>query len=429
MKNLRRGGRAATAVAGSAVLLLATACSDNGDDAAADGDVELVIETFGNFGYEALIEEFEEETGYSVEHIVYGEQPDAAEALEQNLAAGSGAGDVVALEEAHITTMLAQVDQFVDLAEYGADEREDQYISWVWEKGVSPDGKLFGLGTDIGGMAMCYRHDLLEEAGLPHERDEVSELWGDSWEDYLAAGQEFRDADLDEAWLDDVGQIYTIITRQGGSAIYVDEDDELIFEDNPLVREAYDFAVELAEEDLSAGLDIWSDDWSAGIQSGAFATMPCPSWMLGLIEDYAGDDGHGLWDVADVPGPGGNWGGSHLAVTEQSEFPEQAAELAMYLTSVEGHLSAWEEASTLPSSPEALEDPAVTDFTREYFNDAPSGEIFGSGAMDLEPYYMGPGHIAIHDGIGDFIDDMQRGEMDPEEAWEAMVDEAERAVR
>jgi phospholipid/cholesterol/gamma-HCH transport system substrate-binding protein len=43
MRKFRRGGRAATAVAGSAVLLLATACGEKGDDPGADGDVELVI--------------------------------------------------------------------------------------------------------------------------------------------------------------------------------------------------------------------------------------------------------------------------------------------------------------------------------------------------------------------------------------------------
>lgn len=414
------------AIAGSAAVLAASGC---GGDAQTDGEVELVLETFGTFGYDAVIEEFEQETGHTVDHRVYGEQPDFAEALEQNIAAGSGAGDVVALEEAHIVGMLEQADAFVDLNDHGAGDMEGQFLDWKWELGQTTDGQLVGLGTDVGSLAICYRWDLFEEAGLPTDRDEVSELWPE-WDDYLAVGQEFRDADTDESFVADIGEVYTAITRQSGGDIYFAEaDDELIVADNPVVRDAFDFSVELVEEDLSAGLDTFSDDWTAAIQAGTFATMPCPSWMLGQIEDSAGGDGEGLWDVADVPGDGGNWGGSWLAVPEQSENPEAAAELAMFLSGPEGQLNAWEEASNLPSNLEVLESDEVQGYVREYFNDAPTGEIFGSIAADLQPYYMGPDHVAVHDSATNPIDELQRNGLSSDEAWNQLIDEAERAAR
>ncbi|WP_236540867.1 ABC transporter substrate-binding protein [Spiractinospora alimapuensis] len=414
------------ALVGSAAVLAVSGCSG---DTETDGEVELVLETFGTFGYDAVIEEFEEETGYTVDHRVYGEQPDFAEALEQNIAAGSGAGDVVALEEAHIVQMLEQGEAFVDLNDFGAGDMEDQFLDWKWELGQTTDGQLVGLGTDVGSLAICYRWDLFEEAGLPTDREEVGELWPE-WEDYLSAGQEFRDADTDAAFVADVGEVYTAITRQAGGEIYFAEaDDELIVADNPVVRDAFDFSVELVDEDLSAGLDTFTDDWTAAIQAGTFATMPCPAWMLGQVEDSAGEDGEGLWDVADVPGDGGNWGGSWLAVPEQSENPEAAAELAMFLAGPEGQLNAWEEANNLPSNLEVLESDEVQDTVREYFNDAPTGEIFASVAADLQPYYMGPGHVAVHEDATNPIDEMQRGGISADDAWDQLIEGAERAAR
>ncbi|MBA0127056.1 extracellular solute-binding protein [Haloechinothrix sp. YIM 98757] len=418
-------------MAGSAALLAVAACGNGEADEAGEstgGDVHLVLETFGTFGYDELISRFEEETGYTVDHRVTGEHPDYAEALEQNIAAGSGAGDVVALEEAHMAKMLEQGDAFHDLYDYGAGEMEEHFLDWKWELGHSSDGRLIGLGTDVGSLAICYRWDLFEEAGLPTDRDELTETW-QTWEDFLEVGLEFRDAGMDEAFVDDVGQFYTAITRQAGDAIYLNRDDELIMDSNPVVKEAFDYAARLAEEDLTAALDTFSDDWNAGIQAGTFATMTCPAWMLGQVEESAGDAGEGLWDVAGVPGEGGNWGGSWLAVPTQSEHPEEAAELAKFLTSTEGHLGAWEEASNLPSSVETLEMDEVQGWTREYFNDAPTGEIFAEGALDLQPYYMGSGHVGVHEAVGAYIDDMQRGEIDPEQAWQDALAEAERAVR
>ena len=42
-----------------------------------------------------------------------------------------------------------------------------RYIDWKEKAATTPDGAVLGLGTDIGPMGICYRTDLLEQAGLP----------------------------------------------------------------------------------------------------------------------------------------------------------------------------------------------------------------------------------------------------------------------
>ena len=85
-----------------------------------------------------------------------------------------------------------------------------------------------------------------------------------------------------------------------------------------------------------------------------------------------------------MPGGGGNWGGSWLAVPTQSKHPKEAYELAKFLTSPEGQVAAFKEAGPLPSSPKALDDPAFLALTNDYFSNAPVGKIFGAGAKIAE---------------------------------------------
>src|SRR5690606_31268271 len=122
----------------------------------------------------------------------------------------------------------------------------------------------------------------------------------------------------------------------------------------PDIRTAWDITVEMIEADLSAALNTFSDEWQAGIQASAFATNPCPAWMTGVIQGGAGEGIEpGLWDIAEPPA-GGNWGGSFLAVPAQTEHPEEAAKLAMFLTSPDSQVAAFEADGNLPSSPQAL---------------------------------------------------------------------------
>ena len=48
----------------------------------------------------------------------------------------------------------------------------------------------------------------------------------------------------------------------------------------------------------------------SAFKQAKFATIACPAWMTGVIEGNAGPDAKGKWDIAQVPGSGGNWGGS-----------------------------------------------------------------------------------------------------------------------
>jgi cellobiose transport system substrate-binding protein len=107
--------------------------------------------------------------------------------------------DVEAIEEGWIGQFKAQPDK-LHLNDLGADSLKGQWREWKWETSVATNGAQIGLGTDAGGMAMCYRRDLFEKAGLPTERDQVSALWP-TWDVQTAA----------ESWAQSVEEAHKVL--------------------------------------------------------------------------------------------------------------------------------------------------------------------------------------------------------------------------
>ena len=439
IRALRRRGTAALGLGLAAVLVAATGCGSDDDDPAATGgggeQITLTVNVFGNFGYEDLYKEFQA-SHPNVKIVERGTGSDLSNytpALTKNLAAGSGAGDVVALEEGIMIQFKEQAQNFADLGEYGGNDDRGNFLPWKFEGGQASDGKkLIGLGTDVGSMGMCYRRDLFQKAGLPVDREAVAKLWPD-WASYVNVGNQFKGKNTGAKWFDAASNTYnTILVQTAGKSpgyTYFDRDNNLVVESNPAIKQAYDQMLGMIGQGLSAGYKSFSDQWNAGFKQGTFATIACPAWMLGYIQGQAGEANKGKWDVTTAPGEGGNWGGSWLAVPTQSKHPKEAAELVRFLTSPKGQVAAFKSVNALPSSPVALDDPATKAFKNPYFNDAPVGEIFGSGAKELQPVYFGPRNQAVRDAVENTLLAVQQGKLKPDEAWARAVRDAEQAAK
>jgi hypothetical protein len=221
----------------------------------------------------------------------------------------------------------------------------------------------------------------------------VGKLWP-TWDDYVTVGEQFKAKNTGAKWFDAASNTYnTILVQTAGKDpgyTYFDKSNALVIDSNPAIRQTYDRMLGMIGDGLSAGYKSFSDQWNAGFKQGTFATIACPAWMLGYIQGQAGTANKGKWDVTTAPGGGGNWGGSWLAVPTQSKHPKEAAELVRFLTSPKGQVAAFKAVNNLPSSPAALDDPALQSFTNPYFNNAPVGQIFGTGAKQLQPVYFGP---------------------------------------
>lgn len=407
----------------SAVALMGGlgACSaDSGSSTNADGSITLSVATFNEFGYEELFEEYEKANpGITIEHRKAGTANEHQDNLYTKLAAGSGLSDIEAIEVDWLAALMEQSDQFVDLA---SPEVEGRWLDWKAEAATTSDGKVIGYGTDSGPEGICYRSDLFEKAGLPTDREEVAELFTD-WEDYFAAGRDFVEKVPGTTWYDSSGGTAQAMMNQVEYA-YENADNEVIAADNPEVKAVFDTVT--ANKELGTGLTQWSEDWTKAFQNDGFATMACPGWMLGVIEGNAsGVEG---WDIADVfPGGGGNWGGSYLTVPAQSEHPEEAKELAAWLTAPEQQIKAFESKGTFPSQVEALENETLTSSSNAFFNDAPTGEILANRAEAVEFLpYKGPRYADVNTAFQQAIQRVDEGQESADEAWDSFLADIER---
>ncbi len=413
------------------IALLASACGNGsgagaGEESSASGggggdeQVTLTVATFNEFGYEGLIEEYMElNPNVTVEHKKAATSEEARDNLNTRLAAGSGLSDIEAVEVDWLAELMQYSDMFVDLSD---PELEDRWLDWKTEAATTEDGALIGYGTDIGPEAVCYRSDLFAAAGLPTDRAEVAELLEGDWDRYFEVGRQFV-ANSDAAWFDSAGATYQGMINQVENA-YEEDNGDVLGIDHDTVKDIYDSVLTASvDEDLSAHLLQWSDDWAAGFQSGAFATQLCPGWMLGVVEgNAAGITG---WDVADVfPGGGGNWGGSYLTVPTQSEHPEEAQALAAWLTAPEQQIKAFQAKGTFPSQVEALESQDLLGQTNEFFNGAPTGEILANRAEAVTATpFKGPNYFAIHTTVSDAITRVDVDQTDDaESSWQKALE-------
>lgn len=430
---MNRTQRIAAAAASALVVgVVAAGCGGSDDKGSGDENVTLRVNLFGQFGYKDLYKKFEaDHPGVKIVETAEGDLGKYNTKLSQQIAANAAAGDVVAIEEGQTVNFLQTTDKFVNLQDHGYDKLKDAYLPYVANAATSADGKTtIGLGTDVGGLAMCYRRDLFEKAGLPSDREEVGKLWP-TWDDFIATGEKFNAGIKDDKikFIDAATNVYNSILMQGGEQTYFDRDNALIVDSNPAVKNAWDLANKMIDAELTAKLQAFTDEWNAGFKNGSFATIACPAWMTGYIKGQAGDNFVGKWDIATVPGGGGNWGGSWLAVPKSSKHQDVAVELIKFLSSEEGQMGAFESEGRLPSLPALYDSAELKDATNPYFNDAPIGQLFVAGAKNLKPVYLGAKNVPVRDAFENVLRSVEGGQRDADDGWSEAIKASEKAAK
>ncbi|NAZ88450.1 extracellular solute-binding protein [Kineococcus indalonis] len=434
MANVRKTTLAAAAAAVSGALLL-TSCSttDTGsaDAAAADGKTQLSVSLFGTFAMDeaGLFDEYQKlNPDITIQYESTQGEDKYWPALQTKLASGNGAADIQGIEVGRIADVVAnQQDKWTDLATTAAGERTADYPEWKSSAATTEDGKVLGMGTDIGPMGLCYRSDLLQQAGLPSDPAELSARLT-SWDDYVALGREFKAAaPAGTAWMDAAGGFYNAIISTE-EEIYYDQAGELVWDSNPAVKEAFDTAAAAAEEGLTAKLEQFEDPaWDTGFGGGTFATIACPAWMVGYIKGKAGDAGTGKWNVVSLPGgAGGNWGGAYLGVPASSDNKEEAAELVAWLTAPEQQAKIFQTGGNFPSNTKAFD--LVSGATDEYFQGAPIGQIFSQAAEAAPTQVLGEEDAVVKSALVQALLSIEVNGVSPADAWTSAADQLENQI-
>jgi cellobiose transport system substrate-binding protein len=309
----------------------------------------------------------------------------------------------------------------------GSDLKAD-YLPWRWEQGVGYDDSVIGIPTDAGGLEVAYRTDLFKKAGLPTDRDAVGKLWP-TWDKFIATGKKYV-AKLTAAqkkknfsFIDDAGSIYTAMLNQGTAKYYENNGTDagkLVYKTNPAIKKAWDTTVNAMTSGISSKTAQFTADWPVGMNNGKFAVILSPAWMTEYIKAQAPAT-KGKWDIASVPGGGGNVGGTQLTIPAGAVNKQEAYDFMTWYLAPAQQLQMFKKFGLYPSTLASYKDPAVADYKDPFFNNAPVGKIYGEGMLKLKPIFEGTCQRAIDMAFGAGLGRVQAKKQTSAASWTATL--------
>ena len=437
----RRPVASLVALAATGAIVLA-GCGGNGSsastaDTAGSGPcgttdpTTVTVGLFGTFGFKeaGLWDAYKKVCpNITIKEDVVEQSADYWTRLKTRLAAGSGLDDVQAIEIGFVADVVQNhKDQFVNwntVPNSAADKAE--FYPWKWQLATTSDGtNTVGLGTDIGPEAICYRSDLLKEAGLPSDPKTLASKWT-TWDDFINFGKQYEASKTKpsgSSFVDSAASIFSTAVYQGDTA-YADSNGDANVESSDGVKTAWGYATQAAQDGITAGLQQFTPAWNKAFSSGAFAALACPTWMMGYIQGQAGDAYAGKWDIAPVlPGGATNWGGSWLGVPTKAKNQAAAIALVEWLSAKDQQVTMWTDGGHFPSNSDAAAAPAVKNAKSAYFSNAPVGTIFGDIAAKMKVPPIGLYDTQIQQALTTQLTNVETKGTSPGDAFNAALDQ------
>ncbi|MFE9449198.1 ABC transporter substrate-binding protein [Streptomyces sp. NPDC006739] len=413
------------AVATLGAGLLAGCANDSGgkpDSSGGGGGKGTTTITLGLFGTQGfkeagLYSEYEKlHPNIKIQENVVERNENYYPALVNHLTTNSGLQDIQAVEVGNIAEVTQTfASKLVDFSKVSGVNKSG-WLDWKWQQATTKDNQTIGLGTDIGPMAICYRKDLFQQAGLPTDRDKVGQLWAGDWNKLISAGETFKKkAPSGTYFMDSPGGLLNAVMSSDQQKFY-DASGKVVYKSNPAIKSAFDLTAKAAQEGLVQPQTQFQPAWNSTIANSKFAAVACPPWMLGYLKGQSKPDAAGKWDVAAAP-KAGNWGGTFLAVPKSGKNVTEAEKLAVWLTEPAQLAKLFSVQGSFPSTPGAYSLPLVTDAKNAMTADAPIGKIFADAAKSIPTQVIGPKDQIIQGGLTDNGVILVTKGKSPAEAW------------
>lgn len=308
-------------------------------------------------------------------------------------AANQGAPDVSTLSGYYIGQYV-ETNALEDLTELIAPYR-DQIVESKWPDAIKDD-RIYAMPWDSGPVALFYRRDVFEQAGLPSDPESVSELLS-TWDKYVEVGKLIKARTgiamhtmaLDSAF--GLTRILEHMMAQQGT-LYVDNEGKIAI-NGPEGLRALKLILRMKQENLLLDAESGSVPWEEALNNGQVATILEAVWMGGTLRDIARDS-EGLWGVVKMPaweegGPrAAEGGGSYLGISKQSTNKEAAwAFIEHMLGNADTVNRMYRVADVFPSLKEAYENP-MYDEPQPFFDGQVTGRLYVELSEEAEPVYF-----------------------------------------
>ena len=379
----------------------------------------LKVETFGDVIQPALVAEYRR-LHPEIKLSIKKSDLDALNGTSlytQCAAGGAGNPDIAAVEISYSGFWRSYPQCFTDLrtlrttvGNKSANELKKDYLAWRWAQGVGYNDSVIGIPTDVGGLEVAYRWDLFKAKGLPYKRADVSKAWT-TWPKFIEFGKKYMakvsaaDKKKNIGFMDNVATIYAAMMNQGTMKYYKNngtDAGQLIFKTNPQVKLAFNTTIEAGKAGIGTRIGQFSSDWNVGMSKGTFAVMLAPAWMMDYIKGQAPST-KGKWDIADIPGGGGNQGGSQLTIPKGAKHKQEAWDFISWYLAPAQQLKVFQIYGLFPSTPSLYTDSDLVGFKDPFFNNAPTGAIYADGVKKLKPIFEGKLQRCIDMAMGSAI--------------------------
>lgn len=317
-------------------------------------------------------------------------------ALVTQLATGSGAADVVAIDVGFIARFVAE-GGLTDLSQppFEAGRYRDIFAEYAWLQGSTTEGRIVAMPTDLGPGVMFYRRDRFDEVDA-----DVAAATAD-WDAYVEFGRQVtRDVDgdgtIDVYLIADAGDAARALWRAEipeGEGVFFDAEGAPVV-DSDRFRQAFAVAKAIRDAGLDAQITSWTNEWYEAFKNGTVATQLSGAWLLGHLQNWMAPDTAGLWGVSHLPGGiYGFWGGSFYGIPEQSENKELAWSFIEYLTTEpDVQLAAFERIGAFPAVTSTYDAP-MFDEPIPFLADQPARQLFADVARNIEGVATNPGDM------------------------------------
>lgn len=286
----------------------------------------------------------------------------------------------------------------------GVAEASDDFVEWTWSQVTfgEADG-VYAIPQDSGPIAMYYRADLFEQAGIAVPT---------TWEEYRAAAEQIKalGSYITNFPKTDVNWFAGMVWQNDGQWFANDGESWDVQLTSDKSAEVADYWQGLIDDELVSALPSFSDEWNASFNTGAQWTWISAVWGAGTIRSGAPDTA-GNWRVAPMPQweaggeAAGNWGGSSTAVLKGSDHPYEAAQFALWLnTDPEALALANELGGLYPASKEGATLPVFT-AEQEFYGGQKIYDVFSEASEWVIPNFVwGPTmtqtYTDVSDGFG-----------------------------
>ena len=296
--------------------------------------------------------------------------------LATTLSTGKGLADVILLEGEQVSGYATKYPEgFADLSDI---VNEDDFLD-VKIGEVSANGKIVGFPWDAGPVALFYRRDYFEQAGVNAEDIKT-------WDDFIEAGKKVMETCTTPSGepvkmlpiAPNGSNFWRLILTENGGSFFDAEGNTVV--NSPEALEAMEMAKKIYDSGIVQNYTDWAE-YEGVVVNESVATIPEAVWMIGTIKDK-GPEQSGKWGVIDLPAfpgkePAGSTnGGSDIVIPATSASLDVAKEFVQFaLTDQQLQVDGFVNYGLFPSYIPSYEDPTFSE-ADEFFGGQKIYETF-----------------------------------------------------